>query len=229
MTGKGEAIAAEFTGSPAGNKHFSTEDTEYTEDIRSWILNPRFAGLPLPFSDLRPYILFRVFAKQLLSSDIRYSAWANQRLLDACSGLSDDEIARDLGISHSSILSTLRHIHDGERVWLDCLRTTPEMGPWVLPQGTPPEPSLDALRRSWPELSSGYRQWLEGVSEAVLEEELRVRLPGAKEPSLARWKILRHELEHSTLHRGQIVGMIRMLGHAPPAIHRLDFEQAGFG
>jgi uncharacterized damage-inducible protein DinB len=36
-------------------------------------------------------------------------------------------------------------------------------------------------------------------------------------------------LEHSTLHRGQIVGMIRMLGHAPPAIHRLDFELAGFG
>ena len=170
-----------------------------------------------------------MFAKQLLSSDIRYSAWANQRLLDACSGLSDDEIARDLGISHSSILSTLRHIHDGERVWLDCLRTTPEMGPWVLPQGTPPEPSPDALRRSWPELSSGYRQWLEGVSEAVLEEELRVRLPGAKEPSLARWKILRHVLEHSTLHRGQIVGMIRMLRRTPPAIHRMDFELAGFG
>ena len=170
---------------------------------------------------------FRVFAKQLLSSDIRYSAWANQCLLDFCSGLSEEVVERDLGISHSGILVTLRHIHDGERVWLDCLRTPPQMGPWVLPQGTPPEPSLDTLRRSWPELSSGYLQWLEGLAEAGLGEELRVRLPGAKEPSLARWKILRHVLEHSTLHRGQIVGMIRMLGHTPPAIHRLDFEQAG--
>jgi uncharacterized damage-inducible protein DinB len=82
------------------------------------------------------------------------------------------------------------------------------------------------LKRSWPELSDGYRQWLEGVSEAGLGEELRVRLPGAKEPSLSHWKILRHVLEHSTLHRGQIVGMIRMLGHTPPAIHRMDFERA---
>lgn len=167
-----------------------------------------------------------MLAKHLLSSDVRYSAWANQCLLEACSRLGRDELERDLGISHSSLLSTLRHIHDGERVWLDCLRTTPDMGPWALPQGTPPQPSLDALRRSWPELSDGYRRWLDGVSEAGLEEELRVRLPGANEPSLARWKILRHVLEHSTLHRGQIVGMIRMLGHTPPAIHRLDFEQA---
>jgi uncharacterized damage-inducible protein DinB len=168
-----------------------------------------------------------VIAKQLLSSDVRYSAWANQCLLRACSGLSGEEVERDLGISHSGILATLRHIHDGERVWLDCLRTKPEMGPWVLPQGTPPEPSLDALRRSWPELSDGYRRWLEDLPEAGLADELKVQLPGEKEPSLARWKILRHPLEHSTLHRGQIVGMIRMLRHTPPAIHRLDFYQAG--
>ena len=101
------------------------------------------------------------------------------------------------------------------------------MGPWVLPQGTPPEPSLDALQRSWPRLSDGYRRWLEDLPEAGLEEELKVQRPGEREPSLARWKILRHVLEHSTLHRGQIVGMIRMLGHTPPAIHRLDFCQAG--
>ena len=168
-----------------------------------------------------------MIAKQLLSFDIRYSAWANRCLLDACSSLSGEEIERDLGISHSGILATLRHIHDGERVWLDCLRTAPELGPWVLPQGTPPQPSLDALRRSWPELSDGYRRWLEDLPDAGLEEELKVRLPGEKEPSLARWKILRHVLEHSTLHRGQIVGMIRMLGYTPPSIHRMDFYLAG--
>jgi uncharacterized damage-inducible protein DinB len=147
-------------------------------------------------------------------------------LLDACSGLSGEEVERDLDISHSGILATLRRIHDGERVWLDCLRTSSEMGPWVLPQGTPPEPSLDALHRSWPELSDGYRRWLEDLPDAGLAEELKVRLPGAKDPSLARWKILRHVLEHSTQHRGQIVGMIRMLGYTPPAIHRLGFYQA---
>jgi uncharacterized damage-inducible protein DinB len=168
-------------------------------------------------------------AKQLLLTDIRYSGWANERILDACSALTAEEIKRDLRISHSSILATLQHIHDGERVWLDCLRTSPEMGTWVLPMVSSPEPSFDALRRSWAELSAGYRRWIEELSEAGLGVALRVLLPGDVEPSLPRWKILRHVLEHSTLHRGQIVGMIRMLGHTPPGIHRTDYYLAGEG
>jgi uncharacterized damage-inducible protein DinB len=61
----------------------------------------------------------------------------------------------------------------------------------------------------------------------LLAAELRVQLPGDIEPNLTRWKILRHVLEHSTLHRGQIIGMIRMLGHTPPAIQRMDLYLAG--
>lgn len=167
------------------------------------------------------------FGKELLVSDIRYSAWANQRVLSACAALTAEEIERDLRISHSNILSTLRHICDGEKVWFDCLSTTVNSGTWRLPQGAAPELSLDALRKYWPELSEAYRQWLEGVSGTDLGVEVIVQLPGEVEPSLARWKILRHVLEHSTLHRGQIIGMIRTLGHTPPGIHRMDFYLAG--
>jgi uncharacterized damage-inducible protein DinB len=172
------------------------------------------------------YICRMSLGKELLLVDVGYSGWANRRLLDGCSALTAEEMERDLRISHSSILATLRHMHDGERVWLDCLRTRPEMGRWRLPQGSPPEPSFDSLRQSWPELSDGYRRWLEELSEGGLEVELRVLLPGDVEPSLPRWKILRHVHEHSTFHRGQVVGMIRTLGHEPPAIHRMDFYVA---
>jgi uncharacterized damage-inducible protein DinB len=118
-------------------------------------------------------------------------------------------------------------MHDGERVWLDCLRTAPETGPWWLPQGSPPEPSFDSLKRSWPELSNGYLRWIEDSSEAGLVLEIKVQLPGELEPSLPRWKILRHVVEHSTLHRGQVIGIIRMLGHTPPGINLTDFYLAG--
>jgi uncharacterized damage-inducible protein DinB len=176
------------------------------------------------------YILAGVsLAKELLLTDVRYSGWANQCLLDACSRLTAEEIARDLRISHASILSTLQHIHDAERVWLDCLQANPETGPWRLPHGSPPKPWFDALRRSWPELSNGYRRWIQDSSEADLGVELKVLLPDEAEPSLPRWKILRHALEHSTLHRGQIIGMIRMLGHTPPPLDRMDFYLAGDG
>ena len=164
-------------------------------------------------------------AKALCLDDVRYSAWANQRLLDGCAALTIEEIERDLGISHDGILATFRHIYDAERVWLECLRTNPAFGPWRLPQGPAPELSLDAVRQSWPEIWDGYRRLIEAMSEADLSQELIVQLPGEVEPSLPRWKVLHHALNHSNFHRGQIVGMIRTLEHCPPALNRMDYFQ----
>jgi uncharacterized damage-inducible protein DinB len=162
-------------------------------------------------------------AREVLLTDVRYSAWADRCVLEACSALPAGELEHDLKTSHTSILGTLRHIHDSERVWLDCLRTDPEVGPWVLPQGQPPEPSLDALRQNWPELWDGYRRLLEDLSDDELGVELVVQFPGGIETRLPRWKILRHVLNHSTLHRGQIVSVIRILGRQPPQTDVLSF------
>lgn len=162
-------------------------------------------------------------AKTICQDDVRYCAWANQRLLDGCAALTTEEIDRDLGISHNGILATLRHIYDAERVWFDCLLTNPALGPWWLPQDPSPELSLAALGQNWPEVWNKYGRLIEGWTEIDLGVEIIVQLPDGTEPSFPRWKILRHMLEHSNFHRGQIVGMIRTLGHCPPAINRMDY------
>ena len=168
-------------------------------------------------------------AKQLLLTDVRRSAWANQNLLEGCAALSGEELTRDFRISHASILSTLGHTYDGERVWLDCLSTTADLGTWRLPQGPAPEHSLNTLMRSWPEIWEGFDNWLSELPEPSLAIELNLQLPGAIERRFPRWKILRHVLEHSTLHRGQVVGMIRMLGYQPPPNSPMDYYLAGEG
>jgi uncharacterized damage-inducible protein DinB len=65
------------------------------------------------------------------------------------------------------------------------------------------------------------------MPESALSVELIIQLPGDIGPSLPRWQILRHVLEHSTFHRGQIIAMIRALGHQPPAINRMDYYLTG--
>jgi uncharacterized damage-inducible protein DinB len=166
-------------------------------------------------------------AKQLLLEDLRYSAWANQLLIEGCSALTAQELERDLRISRASILATLRHISDGERVWHICLTTTPDLGTWRLPTGSPPEPAFEAILQNWPEVWNGYGRWLEKLPEASLEVELMIQFPGGVDRRLPCWQILRHVLDHSSMHRGQVVGMIRMLGHQPPAINRTDYYLAG--
>jgi uncharacterized damage-inducible protein DinB len=160
----------------------------------------------------------------LFLSDIRYSTWSNQRLLDAASGLSDEELQRNLEVSHNSVLATLRHFYDGERVWLDCLRDTPASGTYTLPPGPAPALSLESLKQHWVKLGEGYANWLAGVKSTTLEEQVIVQMPGSA-PLLPRWKVLRHVLDHSQFHRGQVIAMIRALGHQPPAINRMDYWQ----
>jgi len=168
-----------------------------------------------------------MLGKQILFTDVHHSAWADQNILEGCARLSREEREHDFRISHGSILATLGHIYDGERVWLDCLATTADGGTWRLPQGLAPQYSLDALRQNWPEIWNGFDRWLRELPEASLAIELMLQLPGGVERRFPRWKILRHVLVHSTLHRGQIVGMLRMLGHQPPANSPMDYYLAG--
>lgn len=180
--------------------------------------------MPLPGSSPN-----KISIKQFFISDLRYSAWANLRLLDACTERTAEELERDLNISHRSILATLRHVCDGEKVWLDCLSTTAAGGNWTLPTGATPKPSLTELGQIWPKLWQGYETWLKQLSEVEieLEADIFVRIPDGTVPRFTRWQILRHVLDHSQFHRGQVVGMIRSLGHVPPAINRGDYWLAG--
>jgi len=60
------------------------------------------------------------------------------------------------------------------------------------------------------------REWLENLLDADLDGTLSSRMPDGSEFLVSRWKILMHSVNHSTLHRGQVVGMLRALGKQPP-------------
>ena len=151
--------------------------------------------------------------KQLLVAHMGYSAWGTRRVLEACAPLSAEQLDRGLGASHSSILRTFRHIHDGERVWLQRLV---EGGSKRLPTESAPEHSFESLVESWPKLWRGYQEWLESRSDEDLAEELSTVLPDDGNFNVARGQIVLHAINHSTFHRGQIVSMLRALGVQPP-------------
>src|SRR5580698_9487523 len=112
--------------------------------------------------------------KELLVAHSGYSAWATGQLLDACSLLSLEQLDSGHGASHSSVLGTLRHIHDGERVWL---RRLIEVDNDRLATGSASEHSFKLLVELWPELWQGYRRWLESASEEDLTDEISTVLP----------------------------------------------------
>jgi uncharacterized damage-inducible protein DinB len=151
--------------------------------------------------------------RELLLAHIGYSAWATRRVLQACSSLTGEQLGRDWGASHSSLLQTFRHSHDGERVWL---RRLIEVDSDRLPPGPAPERSFEFLVQSWPELWEGYRQWLETASDDDLTCEISTILPDDAVFHAPRWQIVLHVINHTTFHRGQIITMLRGFEVQPP-------------
>lgn len=151
--------------------------------------------------------------KRILVAHTDYSAWATQQLLNACSRLAPDQLEKGLGASHSSIVGTLCHVHDGERVWLERLK---EDGDWRLPQGPAPKLSFSFLTEAWPRLWEGYRQYLERATDSDLAHEFLTLLPDEKFLRGPRWQIVFHVVNHASLHRGQIISMLRTLEVASP-------------
>ncbi len=162
--------------------------------------------------------------RELLLAHTGYSAWATGRVLETCSSLTEEQLGRNCGVSHSSLLQTLRHCHDGERVWL---RRLVEVDNDRLPRGSAPGHSFESLVKSWPELWEGYRGWLEAASENDLTVELSTVLPDDAVFRVPRWQIVLHVINHTSFHRGQIITVLRGFGAQPPNTDLTAFYSIG--
>ena len=158
-----------------------------------------------------------------LQRHIRYSNWASRLLMDAMRMLPPGEAERENGISHRSILGTMTHLHFADWIW------------WTR-VGEPipkPEATLAVLEQDWPPLQERWERFVDTLSDADLS-----RRPGPfrsirgydMNPTVE--EIVLHLVNHGTLHRGQVMGMIRQLGVTPPGtdlMHYYITEAQGSG
>lgn len=160
--------------------------------------------------------------RHMTAAEIRhlfaYTDWANARVLDAAERLPADALLRDVGISHTSILGTLLHIGGADSIWLERWLGESTVGANAWAGWTPADAhDLRQARDKWEAVTRRRDAYLATISDADLPRERSfVRLNG--EPaSLPLEQQMLHVVNHATLHRGQVVGMIRQLGAVPPA------------
>lgn len=147
-----------------------------------------------------------------------YTEWANGLTLDAAEKLSSDQLLRDVQISHGSILGTLAHMAGGEWIWLERWKGNSPGGqdiwaPWTA-KGCG---GLPQLRARWREISDDRRAYLSRITDGDLPRDLTFKRLNGEQYALPLGQQMQHVVNHATLHRGQVVGMIRQLGIVPPA------------
>jgi uncharacterized damage-inducible protein DinB len=161
-------------------------------------------------------------------SDIKhlfdYTEWANGLALSAAAALSEENLRHDFGISHRSIFGTLLHMAGAEWIWLERWHghSPPGAEAWAL-WTTDSCADLATLNERWRDLIDRRTQFVSEVDEPRLTAELPFRLLSGDASSMPLVDQMHHVANHATLHRGQVVGMIRQLGITPPATDLLFY------
>ena len=161
-------------------------------------------------------------------TDIRhlfdYTEWANNLAMDAAAKLSDEHLCHDFGISHKSIFGTLVHMAGAEWIWLERWNgNSPTKAEAWSRWSTDSCNDLRTLKDRWTELINQRTKYVSQLDEVTLAGELAFKLLSGDPSSMPLINQMQHVVNHATMHRGQIVGMIRQLGLEPPATDLLFY------
>ena len=155
---------------------------------------------------------------------LAYTEWANDLAMEAAARLPDEGLHRDFGISHKSIFGTLVHMAGAEWIWLERWNgNSPTKAEAWTRWSTEACSDLATLKDCWNDLVNQRRQCVSQLDESRLAAELSFKLLSGDPSSMPLINQMQHVVNHATMHRGQVVGMIRQLGLEPPATDLLFY------
>ena len=140
-----------------------------------------------------------------------YDRWANRRVLDACRKLTAQQYAAEPVPGWSSVRSTISHIALASEVNLRTLADSPD-------DRIPTEADLATVDDAAQLLERAYRRFEElrpTLTPERLTTVLTLRRRG-RTATLPPWAMLRHIVNHSTYHRGQVASKLKRFGIDPP-------------
>src|ERR1700756_1089369 len=143
------------------------------------------------------------------------NAWANHRLLNACSVLTQSEFEAPRTGFFPSIQATLNHILIIDRFYVDALEGG-TLGPaaWANPV---PCPTLAELRPAQSAVDRRLIAWCNSLDEGGPERVIRVHRETRVQSERAD-RLLLHLFEHQIHHRGQAHAMLSGTRVPPPQL-----------
>ena len=135
---------------------------------------------------------------------LRYSRWASDRLLAAVMAMPAQIRDKDLGASHKGVGETLTHVLFADHVWLE--RVTRE-----------------TVERDWARVWDRWAELASAWSDADLSLTIEYKDMKGNPHRSVLGEIVMHVVNHGTLHRGQVMAMLRQLGVAPPPTDLIFF------
>ncbi len=152
-----------------------------------------------------------------------YNAWANARVFETVGRLPVEAQLQTVVSSFPSVLDTLAHIVGAEWIWSKrWMGESPDRFPdWVA------QPECGDLRQRLAAVEAERADLLGAMQDADLERIVRYGTLSGQQFADPLGQLMRHVVNHSTYHRGQIATQLRQLGRTPPGTDYILWLRAG--
>ena len=108
-----------------------------------------------------------IYMKKILLTYAAYNIWANQRMVDCITNLSDEQIHKQINSSFGSVYAMLGHLWDVESIWWQRVKLN-ELVEWP---GVKFSGSVLELCNHLMHQSKQWKEWIDMATETVLEHE----------------------------------------------------------
>lgn len=144
---------------------------------------------------------------------LAFNDWATRLLLEAVATLSPDEWRREVGGSFGSVQGTVAHMVGAEWIWLARWKgASPSSAPdWAR------DPDALVLADHWEAVAEERSAWMAALSDGDVAGMVSYRRLDGVEAATRMDVLIRHVVNHSTYHRGQVAAFLRILGRKPPS------------
>jgi uncharacterized damage-inducible protein DinB len=161
---------------------------------------------------------------ELLRFLFQYNAWADRRLLGACTALTNEQFTQNLGSSFSSVRDTVVHLYGAEWIWNERIHGR---SPSALVSGAG-YPDLASIRPKLGEMDQYYIEFVSKMTQQDLDRVIHYKGFTGDEFSNPLWQSLHQLTNHASYHRGQVTTMLRQLGAKPVSTDLIGYyrEQA---
>lgn len=155
----------------------------------------------------------------------QFNLWANRRMVDAFSTLTEDQLNAPIVSSFPSVRTTFLHIWDAEFCWLLRLQgNSPTAFPSKTFQGDD-QLVFDTVLKT----SEEFAVFVKAQPEEFFESEISFRTMSYGPGTQLAYEMVHHCMNHSTFHRGQLITLGRQLGieKFPPTDFIYYMREAG--
>ncbi len=155
----------------------------------------------------------------ILANLFRHHRWANERMLEACLPLTEEQLATEVAGTYGRLDETLLHLGGAEGGYLNALTG------WLPPEGygLGEGVAFPGIALLVERMRMTGDALVEVARELPADRELRDEESGQMQPA---WVVLLQAAHHATEHRQQVATMLTHLGVEPPEPDLWAFDAA---